>query len=152
MPMTLDEMRRKLSDIEPTEAMFEGIAAADLPILNQLLDDPEPWLAARAVLAIARIPTSSASIRMSQLMVDDRPEVRTALAMATSYMDPATAKQTIKALLGDENIGVRKMAIMNVNKSHGAEITRELERMVTQEAVPMLRTNIEEKVQQLRPE
>ena len=152
MPMTLDEMRRKLSDLEPTEAMFDGIAAPDLPILNELLDDPESWLAARAVLAIARIPTNSASIRMSQLVVDDRPEVRTALAMATSYMEPATAKQTIKALLGDENIGVRKMAIMNVNKSHGAEITRELERMVTQEAVPMLRTNIEEKVQQLRPE
>jgi HEAT repeat protein len=151
MPMTLDEMRRKLGDIEPTEAMFDGITASDLPILNELLDDPEPWLAARAVLAIARIPTSSASIRMNQLMVDDRPEVRTALAMAISYMDPATAKQTIKALLGDVNIGVRKMAIMNVNKSHGAEITRQLEHMMTREEVPMLRTNIEEKVQELRP-
>jgi HEAT repeat protein len=151
MTMTLDQMRYKLGDIEPTENMFDGISDADLPVLNQLLDDSEPWLAARAVLAIARIQTSSASVRMRRVMADSRPEVRTALAMAASYMKPATAKRTIKALLRDENVGVRKMAIMNVNKTHGAEIRRELEQMMTQETVPMLRASIEAKVQALRP-
>ncbi len=53
--MTKAQLRQKLSAIEPTESIYEGIGPSEVELLRELLQDQEAWLAARAAYALSRI-------------------------------------------------------------------------------------------------
>ena len=48
-----EEVKNILSDIEPTGAMYEKLTIEDIPNLEKILKEPEPWLASRAVFRSA---------------------------------------------------------------------------------------------------
>jgi hypothetical protein len=53
--MTLAELRAQLSAVEPDDSTYYGIGIAELPLLEQLLQDAEPWLAARVVFLLRAV-------------------------------------------------------------------------------------------------
>lgn len=86
MPITLDQLRRQLSAIEPNEGTYAGVGSTEIPLLQQLAKDPEPWMSARAICALSRIDDSNAVEVIREAMHDVRPEVRVAIAASATNL------------------------------------------------------------------
>lgn len=139
MAMTVEQLRAQLSVIEPSEMMYDRIGPDEVPALEQLTRDPEPWMAARAVHALSRIKDRPALAILSGLTSDPRQEVRVALASITARLAPADAGPMLVKLLSDGDVGVRKFAVRAVSQAHDATVKAKLGSMAAGEAVPQLR-------------
>jgi HEAT repeat protein len=91
MPMTLEQISNQLSAIEPDDGIYSGIGSSEIPLLEQLLQDKEAWMASRAVFALSRISDAEAVTILSQAAADPRPEVRVAVAASVSNLKPEDA-------------------------------------------------------------
>lgn len=136
--MTLQQLKYQLSAIEPDEHMYEGIEPSEIPLLAQLLNDEEPWMAARAVFALSRIRDPGALTILSQSVTDSRPEIRVALAASTSNLQPTQANDILLTLLADTELGVRKFAIKSVSETHNAVVHTKLRELANQDPVPWI--------------
>lgn len=146
MPMTLSELRSRLSDIEPTERTYDGIGPAEVPLLRQLLDDEEGWLAARSVYALSRIDTGEAHATVVEAARSPRPEVRVAAAVNAPGLPPDLSDRVLDVLLDDGNVGVRKFAIKAVSDRNGPKLRGKLESIVTSDADDVLRRLAQERL------
>src|SRR5436309_9542288 len=116
MAMTLEEIKDKLSAIEPTDSTFAGIGPSEIPVLKRLLADKEAWLASRAVFALSRLSDPRALAILSDAAADPRHEVRVAVAAGARNLKPKDASNILLQLLGDSELGVRKFAVQSVTK------------------------------------
>jgi HEAT repeat protein len=82
--MTVEELRAKLSAIEPTEAIYAELTPADVPDLERLLADPEDWMAARAIFALSRVGNDAPVGVLARAVTDGRVQVRVAVAAAVA--------------------------------------------------------------------
>lgn len=139
MPITLDQLRRQLSDIEPTEATFSGIGPSEIPLLTQLLKDPEHWMTARAVFALSRIADDGAVAQIRKALAHPRPEVRVAIAESASYLTPKDSDVVLEALLNDKDAGVRKVAIRSISVENSPSIQARLKTIETEDPVFLMR-------------
>jgi HEAT repeat protein len=149
VPMTFEELRRQLSAIEPDDSTFLGIGPAELPLLEQLLQDPEPWRAARAVVAASHIPDPRAMALLQRATRDPRQEVRVALAASLTRVRTADANALLLALLGDGDLGVRKFAIKSVSPAHDPAVLSKLREMQDRDPVPAIRDGAASRLRQL---
>jgi len=150
MPMTLDELRARLSDIEPTERTFADITPDDVPQLRKLLDDNEAWLAARAVYALGRINTPDAQTVVMEAARSPRPEVRVAVAMNAPRLEPGHSDQVLDILLDDSDLGVRKYAIQAFSQRTDPRLKAKLESIVGSDPNDTLRRIARERLRELR--
>lgn len=111
---TYEEIVRILSAIEPTEDMYAKITHEDLPHLQRLSHDAEPWRAARAVFAASRLQGVGASNLVVAAAADARPELRIAAAASASRLPQVASDQVLSTLLDDHDIGVRKFSIQAI--------------------------------------
>jgi HEAT repeat protein len=115
MAKSLTELRTQLSDIEPSDATFAGIATADVEHLLVIMSDEEGWLAERAVYALARIDSASARQALLSATEDPRAEIRVAASVAAAVVPAAQSDQMLLRLLADPHSGVRKFAVRAVS-------------------------------------
>lgn len=139
MPMTLEQLRNQLSEIEPEDSTFLGIGPPEIPLLDQLLQDEEAWMASRAVFALSRQPDRQAVRILSRVAADPRPEVRVALAASTRNLRPKDANGILLQLLEDEDMGVRKFAVEAISVAHNTAVRAKLKDIEDQDPVPVLR-------------
>jgi HEAT repeat protein len=149
--MTAAELRAKLSVIEPTERLYAGLAPADVPVLAQLLGDPEDWVAARAVFALSRIGDANAVRVIADAATDRRSAVRAAVAAAVGQRPIALPDRALVALLRDGDPAVRKFAPMALKRENGEEPRTLLRRLATDDHVPVVRENAVEALRHIRP-
>jgi HEAT repeat protein len=116
VPMSMAQLREQLSAIEPDESTYADISAAEVDLLRQLLDDEEPWLAARAVHALSRIDDESAHSALLAASQSSRPELRTAVAASAHALPPSLSDDILSRLLRDSEVGVRKFAIHSTSE------------------------------------
>lgn len=147
--MSLEELRQQLSAIEPDENMFRGIGKNDVPLLQQLLNDDEPWMAARAVYALSRISDDRATRILSQTVQDKRIEVRIALATVAAVLPAATATRILTRLLNDQNPGVRQFAIRSIPAKPTATAWESLQEIADYDPVEFVRLSAEESLKKL---
>jgi hypothetical protein len=114
---TYDQVRSILSAIEPEEEMYLQLDRDDLPHLQRLLHDAEPWRAARAIHAASRLGTVGAHALVSGAVGDTRREVRAAVAMAAQWLAPEAGNALLSTLLDDEDASIKKLAIKSVNRN-----------------------------------
>jgi HEAT repeat protein len=150
VPMTLEELRTQLSAAEPDDSTYYGIGPAELPLLEQLMQDPEPWLAARAVVAASRIPDPRALALLQRATRDPRDEVRVALAASVTRVATSDANPLLLSLLDDADLGVRKFAIKSVSDAHDAAVLRKLRELQDRDPVPAIRDGAASRLRQLR--
>ena len=124
MAKSLTELRAQLSDIEPTDATFAGIDAADIEHLLVIMNDEEGWLAERAVYALARIDSASARQALLSAAEDPRVGVRVAAAVAAAAAPAAESDQMLLKLLADPQPGVRKFAVKAVSRRNSEAVLR----------------------------
>lgn len=112
--MSMEEIRSRLSSIEGDTQMYVDLGADEVPLLVELLDDEEGWMAQRAVYALARIATPEALAAIEAASDSGRAEVRVACAASANLLPPETADRVLTKLLTDREVGVRKFAVENV--------------------------------------
>jgi HEAT repeat protein len=147
--MTMEELRRQLSAIEPDDSTFHGIGPSELPLLEQLMQDPEPWRAARAVVAASRIADARVLPLLERASRDPRAEVRVALAANLERMAASDANGLLLALLGDADVGVRKFAIRSVSTGHDAAVLRKVRELLDRDPAPAIREGAASRLRQL---
>ena len=149
--MTMAELRRQLSDIEPDESTYANIGPDDVPNLEALLNDEEAWMAARAAYALPRIDTPEARTALIQAAANPREEVRVALASAAPLLPPDTSDVVLERLLDDPDVGVRKFAIQSVSEQNSAPLRARVQEMATAESDPVLRSLAGQQASTLEP-
>jgi HEAT repeat protein len=150
MPMTMEELRRQLSAIEPDENTYSGIGPSELPLLEQLVRDPEPWMASRAVFAASRIPGAHAKAILARAAGDPRPQLRVAAAAATKNLAPADANSLLLQALNDSELGVRKFAIQSVAATHSEQVHARLRELETGDPAPAIRDSAKARLATIR--
>jgi HEAT repeat protein len=149
--MTIDQLRAKLSDIEPDNNTYAGIGSDDIPLLQQMTQTEEPWLAARAVFAISRIADNRTLPALEAAAASPRPEVRVAVAAASRTLSTAATDRLLPNLLDDVDPGVRKFAVEAVSPANAVAVRDRLRRLETQDPAPFLRKAARERIRALGP-
>jgi HEAT repeat protein len=143
MSLSREELRAKLSMIEPDEGMYAGITPADLPEIQALLSDPEEWMAARAIFALSRLGTPEIAA-LAKAATDERSPVRIAVAAAVAQRPITLPDDAVMQLLRDSDAGVRKFATHAVKNENGPEPRAILNRLATDDATPAVRESATE--------
>jgi HEAT repeat protein len=148
--MTVEELRAKLSEIEPREAMYAGLTPTDVPSLERLLADPEDWMAARAIFALSRVGNDAAVNILARAVTDGRVQVRVAVAAAVAQRPITLPDNAIVKLLQDQDVGVRKLATRAVKPENGNEPRALLNRLSSEDAFPEVQKRATEVLRNLR--
>lgn len=139
MPITLDEVRRQLSAIEPDESIYTGLGSSEIPLLQQLLSDPEPWMSARAIFALSRIVDNNAVEVIRNAISDPRPEVRVAIAASAVNLAVTDSNVILAKVLEDQDIGVRKFAVASISTENDPSIHTRLQTIESQDPSSLIR-------------
>jgi HEAT repeat protein len=148
--MTFEQLRLQLSAIEPYDGMYDGIGLSEIPLLEQLLQDNEAWMASRAVFALSRVPDTRAVTILLRAAVDPRKEVRVAVAASLSNLKPNDANNILLKLLTDAELGVRKFAVQAVSRTHNAAVHAKLRDLETHDPAPSIRDVVKSKLRELK--
>lgn len=139
MAMTLAQLREQLSSIEIDAATYDGIGPSDVPVLDQLVSDPETWIAGRAIFALSQVRTPTALAILARAAADPRPEIRVAVAASTRNLAPEDANGLLLRGLSDTELGVRKFAIRSVAPAHSPAVQTRLRELETADPAPAIR-------------
>jgi len=150
MAMTREQLRSRLSAIEPEEGIYDQIGPDEIPLLEELLHDNEPWVASRAVFALSTVSDARAVAILLRSSSDPRPEVRVALAASLPNLNPEDANGILSILLDDSALGVRKFAIQSVSKVHNPAVRLKLQTLETTDPEPAIRDFAKSKLRELR--
>lgn len=148
--MTVAELRKQLSLIEPTDSMYQGITQADVPALEQLTSDPEEWMAGRAIFALSKVGTRDAIAVLSRAGADPRSAVRVAVAAAVGQSPVVLPDDVVVRLLRDHDVGVRKFAPQAVKAANGPEPRASLNRLASDDAFRAVRDSATEALEKFR--
>jgi HEAT repeat protein len=148
--MTLEQLRNQLSAIEPDDSIYGGISSSEIPLLEQLLQDQEPWMASRAIFALSKVPDIRAVTVLSQAVSDPRQEVRVAVAASVSNLRPSETNDILVQLLDDTNLGVRKFAVQAVSETHDAAVHAKLRDLGIQDPASPIRAIAQDRLRELR--
>jgi HEAT repeat protein len=124
MVMSMQEIRSRLSSIEGDAQMYVDLGAEEVPLLVELLDDEEAWMASRAVYALARIATPEALAAVEEASDSRRHEVRVAVAVSANVLPSTAADRVLTKLLKDREVGVRKFAVDSVTPDSKESVRR----------------------------
>jgi hypothetical protein len=141
-----DEVKFILSDIEPTEAMYEKLTEEDIPHLKNILKEQEPWLASRAVFAISRFNTVKTNRILYRLASDPRMEIRVSLASCANALPLEVSEKIISKLVKDKEPGVRKFAYQSVLPNATPLFIKRLKKVYNKEDVPYLQEVLSNKL------
>lgn len=149
MAMTFTELRNKLSAIEPDENSFSGISSEDIPLLEQLLDDDEAWMAARSVFALSRLNDNNAFSVLARASISNREEIRVAVAAAAVKLPAEVASRLLNVLLDDSDLGVKKFAIQSVTRENAPILQTKLRSLVENDLSDYIQRNAQERMLEL---
>lgn len=124
MAMSMEEIRSRLSAIEGDAQMYVDFGPDEVPLLVELLDDEEAWMASRAVYALTRIPTPDAVAAVEEASDSGRDEVRLAVAVSAKVLPSQAADRILTKLLQDREVGVRKFAVESVTPDNDDSVRR----------------------------
>jgi HEAT repeat protein len=124
MVMSMQEIRSRLSSIEGDTQMYVDLGSEEVPLLVELLDDEEAWMASRAVYALARIATPEAVAAVESAGDSGRDEVRVAVAASSSVLPSEASDRVLTKLLHDREVGVRKYAVESVTSANEEHVQR----------------------------
>jgi HEAT repeat protein len=144
MAKPVAQIRRQLSDIEPSERTYAGLDASDVGTLVKLLDDKEGWLAARAVHALSHIDADAARRAVVTAAHSPRFEVRVAAATSAGRLPTQASDEVLTGLLDDPQPAVRKFAVRSTSSRNSEQLRRRVADIAAEDADPRVRRTAEE--------
>lgn len=114
MTITMSEVRSHLDrdEVDYDEAAALGPQA--LPLLQELVAGDDPMLASKAAYLASLIPGEQQAQVLEMAARSADPLVRVAAASGLGNLDERNAESLADGLLGDDDLGVRKLAIRSV--------------------------------------
>ena len=122
MALNMPELRLRLSSIEGDPQMYVDLGPDEVPLLVELLNAEEAWIASRAVYPRTRIATPAAVDAIDEASASPRGEVRVAVAASANLLPVSAADQILTRLLADPDVGVQKYAIGSVTPDSDASL------------------------------
>lgn len=147
---TFEQVRTILSAIEPGEDMYAQLDRDDLPHLQRLIHDPEPWRAARAVHAAARLGTPASEELIRSAMTDERREIRVAVAHAAPKLPPNLNNEVLEHLIDDADPSIKKVAVKSIGPRASDALKTKLRTLASDDQLKMLKSAAEKKLDLLR--
>jgi HEAT repeat protein len=144
------ELRILLSEIEPSEKMFNKISADDIPNLKMMLKDSEALLSARAIFALSRLENEKAYSIIDKATTDERSAVRVAIAVASASLPQSFADKIIDVLLRDNDPGVRQWAINSISVHTSDKIKDQLRKLSINDSNDYIKSISQEKLSILK--
>ena len=115
MAVTMQQVLAQIDKDEPDYARAAKLGSAALPHLRQIIEAEDPLLASKAAYLASLIGGADAIEVLDEAAKRREPEVRVAVAHALQNTSDAPP-QLVERLLGDEDAGVRKLALKTVGK------------------------------------
>jgi HEAT repeat protein len=141
MPVSMEQVRAHLDRDEPDYPAAAQLGPEALPQLRQLAQGDDPMLASKAVYLASLIGTDQSVAIMNEAAARLDPVVRAAAAGAVRNLDQAP-NQLLNSLLGDQDAGVRKVALRSVEASRPtlpADVATNVRDMAVNAPNPQLR-------------
>jgi HEAT repeat protein len=139
MSYTKEEISRMIDLDEPDyPTICSKFSESDVPILVELVNDPNPAIATKAINCLGYMRTPSAVAGLGMAVKDKNPILRIAAAHSLRNLSSeATAVKLINKLLDDKDLGVRKFALKTVDFGNIISLKAKVEKVYLKE------TNIE---------
>jgi HEAT repeat protein len=141
MPVSMEQVRAHLDRDEPDYPAAAQLGPEALPQLRQLAQGDDPMLASKAVYLASLIGTDQSVAIVNEAAARPDPVVRAAAAGAVRNLDQAP-NQLLNSLLGDQDAGVRKVALRSVEASRPtlpADVATNVRDMAVNAPNPQLR-------------
>lgn len=139
MPVTMEQVLEILGAEEPDYGRGVELGPEALPHLEAIVQGPDIGLAAKAVSLAALIPDPRAAELVELAARDSEPIVRVAAAAAAQSLPAEQSAGVMVALLGDEDIGVRKVALESVAADAPEEVRQRVAALSDSDAEPSIR-------------
>ena len=136
---TIEEIKTILSDIEAGEFMYRKLNDDDVPNLKELMNDAEPWMAARVIFALSRLGGAEAHSIIEQAVTDERKEVRIAVAASSKVLPVTMSDSILESLIDDADPGVKKYAIKSIDIGSHSRVKSKLQMLSVEGANETLR-------------
>jgi len=149
---TVEEIKAILSSIETNETMYSLLDQTDIPNVKRMMDEAEPWLAARAIFALSRLGGDESHNIILRAATDERSEVRIAVAASCEILPDAISDTVLNSLIEDSEPGVKKFAIKSITKTSETRLKEKLRAFSREETNEPLRRIAEEKILQIYEE
>jgi hypothetical protein len=127
MAVSKEQVLAFLESDEPDYAGATKLGPGALSILEDLLDDASPGIAAKAASLAGMIGGEKAVTVLKKAGASSDPIVRVAAAGAASSLAPLEAAEVLAPLVTDRDIGVQKTAMMATPSTIPASLKRAIE-------------------------
>ncbi|MFG1703625.1 hypothetical protein ACFLIM_10565 [Nonomuraea sp. M3C6] len=143
MPVTMEDVRRFLdADEVDYVAAATAFGSAALPHLERFAQGPDVMLASKAVYLASLVGGAGASGILATAADSPQPPVRVAAASGLRNLAEAAAGEVgpvADRLLGDDDVGVRKVALASAAGLGTAEMTDRVRQVAENDPEPVLR-------------
>ncbi|UCF78826.1 MAG: HEAT repeat domain-containing protein [Candidatus Eiseniibacteriota bacterium] len=119
------ETSQKLHEIAALEDM-----RADVKVVSEFLNDPDPLVRSRAAEALGRIQDSLAIEHLVRSLKDASPDVRSSSAFALGQIGSLTASKALRGLLGDKSSEVKTAAVEALGKLKDRKSVKRISRFL----------------------
>ena len=138
MAVTMQQVRKALDPEEPDYAEAAELGPDALPHLEKLVRQGDTMLSSKATFLAALIPHGRSANVVKLAAESGDAAVRVAAAAAARLLPDVDAGAVLEPLLGDNDEGVRKVALNSVQSGAPASLRNSVERMQTSEVRPAL--------------
>ena len=151
MPATMEQVIHELSAIEPNYVEMAELGPDALPHLDTLVEAMDPLLASKAVCLAGVIGGGQSVDILKKAAHSLHPEVRIAAAVGAYNLGLPAANELLTLLLGDEDSGVRKVALSSIRADAPHVLRTKIEAMINTDTEVFIRELSSEVLQRLRP-
>ncbi len=149
MALKIEDVLAQLDLDEPdyTEAAKMGPDA--IPHLDALVAQDEPRLASKAAYLAGLISSEQSASIVTRAAQSQHADVRVAAAAAVRHLQGDAAHQVATTLLGDEDIGVRKVTLQSAATIQLPSLRARIEELASSDPEPFLQQLARETVQRM---
>lgn len=140
MPVTMNDVLAEIDRDEPNYSSIAALGPEALPHLGMIVDAQDPLRAAKAAYAASLIG-GEGSVSLLRKAAEHRdPQVR--IAAAHGFRNAASGAPTdvLEQLLGDADVGVRKVAVGAAGSLGRSELRSKVESLAADDPHEFLRT------------
>lgn len=138
MPVTMKQVRACLDPEEPNYPESAKLGAEAVPHLKKLVAGADAMLASKAAYLASLIPVESSLEVLENAARHGDATVRVAAAAAMSNVPGDLGSDVLAPLVGDADVGVRKVALASVRSGGGEALRARVEEAARSETEPGL--------------
>jgi hypothetical protein len=139
MALTLQETRTALESIEPNYDELVKLGVEAMPFLEILMADRNVFIAAKATYLASMLRDPGSEGIVERAAQSGEPRLRMAAAAGAGNLRGDVTDAVLLGLLGDQDLGVRKVAMKSIPPAPPAELRQKVIALAETDPDPDLR-------------